>query len=217
MLRGAMTESPQAPWSDFRQELRGYLLRRVQEPADADDVLQDVFERLQRRPEDLAQANNPSAWLYSVTRNALIDHARRAAARERSLGRLRTELDTTGREGSGTEDLGPASVLARCLRPMIHELPARDRQALEWVELEGLTQREAAERAGISVSGMKARVQRARRRLRERILACCAVDLDARGGVIGFAPRGETESKRRTREACDTCEPTPLETGGRRS
>lgn len=191
----------QEPWSRFQRELRGYLLRRVREPADAEDVLQDVFERLQRRPGDLARAENPSAWLYSVTRNALIDHGRRHTARERSLDRLRAEPDEARTGPGGAEEDEAAALLARCLRPLIAQLAPRDREALEWVDLEGLTQREAAARAGISVSGMKARVQRARRRLRERILQCCAVELDARGGVMDFAPRAAAPRRRR----CERC------------
>ncbi|WP_220448470.1 sigma factor-like helix-turn-helix DNA-binding protein [Nonomuraea mesophila] len=50
-------------------------------------------------------------------------------------------------------------------------------------EYEGLTQSEAARRLGISVSGMKSRVQRARGRLRELLTGCCAVAMDARGAV----------------------------------
>jgi predicted DNA-binding protein (UPF0251 family) len=52
-----------------------------------------------------------------------------------------------------------------------------------------MTQRAAAERAGISLTAMKARVQRARRRLKAALLECCQFALDARGGVIGCASR----------------------------
>jgi RNA polymerase sigma-70 factor (ECF subfamily) len=82
-----------------------------------------------------------------------------------------------------------ATVAARCLRPIVDTLPATDRDAIDMIELRGMTQRAAAERAGISLTAMKARVQRARRRLKAALLECCQFALDARGGVIGCASR----------------------------
>jgi RNA polymerase sigma-70 factor (ECF subfamily) len=72
---------------------------------------------------------------------------------------------------------------------MIEQLPAKHRDALVLAELEGTTQAEAATRHGVSLSGMKSRVQRARRGLRDAILECCRVALDRRGGVIGYEKR----------------------------
>ncbi len=66
---------------------------------------------------------------------------------------------------------------------MLERLPQRDRQAITLVEYEGLTQNEAARRLGISLSGMKSRVQRARGRLCELLTGCCAVAMDVRGAV----------------------------------
>ena len=66
------------------------------------------------------------------------------------------------------------------------------RDALEAIELRGMTQKEAAERAGISLTAMKARVQRARRRLKSALLECCEFVLDARGGVLDCASRARS-------------------------
>jgi RNA polymerase sigma-70 factor (ECF subfamily) len=71
----------------------------------------------------------------------------------------------------------------------VARLPSPYREAVTLVELEGLTAREAAEMVGISVSGMKSRVQRGRAQLREMLDACCEIALDARGKVVEFTPR----------------------------
>lgn len=63
------------------------------------------------------------------------------------------------------------------------------REAITRVELEGLTTREAAEMVGISVRGMKSRVQRGRVQLRRMFDQCCEIVLDARNKVTGFTPR----------------------------
>ena len=80
--------------------------------------------------------------------------------------------------------------LAACLSPLIERLPPLYRQALEVTELGGISQVEAAAELGLSVSGMKARVQRARRQLREQLLDCCHVELDRRRAPTEIRPRG---------------------------
>jgi RNA polymerase sigma-70 factor (ECF subfamily) len=79
--------------------------------------------------------------------------------------------------------------LARCLTPLVERLPASYREALVLTEVEGATQAEAAARLGLSVSGMKTRVQRARGRLKDLLLDCCHVELDRRRGVTGYRSR----------------------------
>ena len=71
----------------------------------------------------------------------------------------------------------------------VAQLESPYREAVTLVELEGLTAREAAEMVGISISGMKSRVQRGREQLRTLFDACCEIALDVRGKVTDYAPR----------------------------
>ena len=80
------------------------------------------------------------------------------------------------------EDATAASEIARCLVPLIRDLPQPYSEALLLTEIEGLTQAAAAARIGISVSGMKSRVQRGRAKLKRALLRCCTVQVDRRGG-----------------------------------
>ncbi|MFO0634577.1 MAG: TauD/TfdA family dioxygenase [Nannocystaceae bacterium] len=70
-------------------------------------------------------------------------------------------------------------------------LPSPYREALTLTELEGLTQREAAQMLGVSLSGMKSRVQRGRVQLRRALEGCCDIAVDARGRVIAYTPRSD--------------------------
>ena len=98
-------------------------------------------------------------------------------------------------EEPGTPEL--RGELSRCLAPLIERLPGSYRQALVLTEVEGLTQADAASRLGLSVSGMKTRVQRARGRLKDLLLDCCHVELDRRRGVSGYrSRRGQCECGR---------------------
>ena len=89
-----------------------------------------------------------------------------------------------------TEDERAAEAeLAPCLTPMVAGLAEPYRSAIELTSVHGLTQAEAAKRAGVSVSGMKSRVQRAREQLKTMLLRCCEVAIDRRRGVADFQPR----------------------------
>jgi RNA polymerase sigma-70 factor (ECF subfamily) len=96
----------------------------------------------------------------------------------------------------GLEDDGPnlAEELAACVAPFVAMLASPYRQALTLTELEGLSHSDAAKMLGISVSGMKSRVQRGRIRLRHMFDACCEIALDVRGHVIACEPRAPNAS-----------------------
>jgi RNA polymerase sigma-70 factor (ECF subfamily) len=79
--------------------------------------------------------------------------------------------------------------LAPCLTPMVARLAEPYRSAIEMTSVQGLTQTEAAKRAGVSVSGMKSRVQRARDQLKQMLLRCCEVDVDRRRGIADYQVR----------------------------
>ena len=72
---------------------------------------------------------------------------------------------------------------------MVARLSEPYREAIELTSVHGLTQAEAAKRAGVSISGMKSRVQRAREQLKGMLLRCCEVDVDRRRGVADFHMR----------------------------
>jgi RNA polymerase sigma-70 factor (ECF subfamily) len=83
----------------------------------------------------------------------------------------------------------PEARLALSLKETVLALPEPHRQALLLTEYEGLNQRELAERLGISFSGAKSRVQRARQKLRSVLQECCHCELDRRGRVVDYYPR----------------------------
>jgi RNA polymerase sigma-70 factor (ECF subfamily) len=80
--------------------------------------------------------------------------------------------------------------VASWLDPMMALLPEEDREVLRRADLEGLTQKELAARLGLSVTGAKSRVQRARKRLKEVLLGCCHVEMDRRGNAIDYTRKG---------------------------
>lgn len=178
-----MTVSSERIWVELHQQLRAFVARRIANPADVDDVVQEIFVRIHARISTLDDAERLQAWVYQIARNAIADYYR-ATHRQREQPAEDAVLDIA-QEPDTAED-APEVELARCVTPLLEQLPATYRTALELTELAGLTQQAAAERLGLSHSGMKSRVQRGRRQMRDMLLACCAVEFDRRGGVIDY-------------------------------
>lgn len=181
-------ESIEAVWREFSGELRRFIVRRVAQPQDAEDILQLVALRLVQNSDDQRDRLTLLGWLYAVTRNAIIDHYRSAAHRREVVSSVLPETPTADHSDDG-DALQALTDLAACVRPLLRVLPADQAAAVQLVDLEGVSQVEAARAVGLSVSGMKSRVQRGRRALRGAIAACCHLQLDARGEVQEFAPR----------------------------
>ena len=168
-------------WTDLRDRLRGFVGRRIGDPHAADDVAQDVLLRLHRSMGELRVEDRLDAFAYRIARNAIIDHYRsRASAKETPAepDDLAARSDAGGDTGHDPDADGPRQELARCLAPLIRELPEPYREALTLTDLGKLSQVEAAEVVGLSVPGMKSRVQRARAQVYELLTGCCAVALD---------------------------------------
>lgn len=172
-------------WRDLDAKLRPFIARRVRSEADADDVVQDVFLRMLKGLPDLRDEQRFGPWVYTIARSAIVDH-QRAAARHRVATGAPEELEEPPLE---EDDRVVERELAGYIAPFIAMLPTTYREALTLTELEGLTQREAAEMLGISLSGMKSRVQRGRAQLRKALEDCCHIALDARGKVVSCEPR----------------------------
>jgi len=191
--RGSETEKV---WLEFRTRLLGFIRSRVDDEADAEDILQDVFVRIHAHSEKLGDVSHLSGWLFQITRNAITDHYRSAASASRTLENAVRETRTTETETAADwagfrephDEPTDGNGLAGCMRFLMSRLPRNYEEAVELVELDGLTQREAAEKTGISLSGMKSRVQRGRSQLRGALLSCCKVELDGRQRVIDYEP-----------------------------
>lgn len=185
--RTPVTERPDANWAETLDRLRAFIAARVGDKDLAGDITQNVLVR-SIASGALDRVDNPTAWLYRSARNAVIDHYRTRRIHEPIV-----DLDLWPNPDAPDNEPNEATrALAQCLKPMLAELPDAARDALTRVDLHGETHQHAAEELGISVSGMKSRVQRARRQLKDRLTRCCQVDLDRTGAVTDYHPAKTT-------------------------
>lgn len=194
-----MTTTVMEIWQQVHDGLRAFIAKRMADEAEIDDILQEVFLRMHRGIDGLKDPQRVVSWVYQITRHAIIDHYQAPRRREMPAG-LAADMETTG-TAPATPGIGDSndsgehrSELAGCLRPMIDQLGKDYREALTLVELEGLTQQAAAKRIGLSLSGMKSRVQRGRQQLKRKLDDCCLIQLDQRKGVAEYTVRDPKRS-----------------------
>jgi len=183
-----MTTSETA-FQEFRGHLSRFIAKRLSNRNDVEDILQDVFLRVVRNEQSLQNTKVPLAWLYTVTRSALIDHYRK-----------QSRILLQDMEGMAAEDVHTTSQQAetdfdRCLSPLIDSLPAKYREAVKFVDIDGRRQTELAEKTGLSVSAAKSRAQRGRKMLKDAILNCCHVELDNFNNVVALEPNDTDREK----------------------
>ena len=182
-----ITSQLDGSWAKAFERLRSFIALRVGNDEVAADIAQDVLVR-SIAAGALQSVQNPTAWLYRSARNAVIDHYRTRHIHQ-SLDQVAVELWP---EPSPVDDRPNEATreLAYCLRPLLTQLPDTYRDALDRVDLAGQSHHVAAAELNISTSGMKSRVQRARRQLKELLTDCCAVHLDRLGAVTSYEPNG---------------------------
>lgn len=179
-------------WHEFAEKLGQFIRSRVPDPTTAEDIQQDVFVKIQQRLGQLQDPAKLQSWIYLIARNAVIDHYRSRKETTEVPETMPAEAPENDREIEG---------LKASFRRMINSLPEPYRTALVLTELEGITQKQLAERLGISLSGAKSRVQRAREQLKDMLNECCLFEFDRRGRVIECTPRANG--------GCEDCRAKP--------
>ncbi len=166
-------------WEQHEVELRGWLRRRLANPADAEDMLQNLFLKTLRQQKAFCQIDNARAWLFAIARNMVIDKAR--------SGNEPLELPD---DLAAPPPPAPAAVerLTACLPQALAALTPTDRAVITCCDLDGMTQVEFARQHNLSIPGVKSRLQRARKRLRAGLEIACQVRFDAAGQVCCFVP-----------------------------
>jgi RNA polymerase sigma-70 factor (ECF subfamily) len=153
-------------WDNFKGQLLGFIKKRVKNSFDAEDILQDIFIKIHLNIGTLSEKDRLETWVYRITRNAIIDFYRKDK-KNSSLD----QIDVEDVVESLLEQ--PDFYFTKCLMPLIEGLPAKYQEAFVKTELEGISQKVYAEELGISYSGAKSRVQRAKVQLQSLFVECC--------------------------------------------
>lgn len=174
-----MTVSINEMWVEFSLPLRRFISKRISNAQDVDDVLQDIYIKIHQNSANLKDDTKIHAWVYRITRNAIVDYYRKKESVE--LVELPDDISN-----ENEEELSYNGEIAACLRTMIDSLPEKYKEAVLLTEFKNHTQKELSEKMGLSLSGAKSRVQRGRKMLKDMLLGCCQLEFDRRGNVIEY-------------------------------
>lgn len=163
--------------TQYQAALRAFLLSRMSNPADVDDVLQEALTKTFRNFHKLDSSEKIKPWLFQIAHNAMIDHYRRTR-------RVASVLSEDLWYGDPIETAEHS--FEGCVKPFLDALPGEARDLLLAVELEGVSQKQYAEELGVSYSTLKSRVQASRKHLRQLFDECCDIAFASDGSVLDY-------------------------------
>ncbi|NLS11872.1 RNA polymerase sigma factor SigZ [Vibrio sp. SM6] len=156
-------------WQAHKAQLRQYVSKRVKDIDAVDDILQDVYIKASTNLHQLKSQGSLKGWLYRIAHNTIMDFYRKHQPYDELPADLVAEEADDGLEAR--------EELAQCLLPLIDDMPEKYSLPLRLAELEGVPQQVIADKLGLSLSGAKSRVQRSRVKFREKLMACCDVEI----------------------------------------
>lgn len=174
-------------WVSHSPKLMSYILKHVQDKYEAEDILQEVGIRVQKNASKIKDISNVEARLYRIAHNLIIDYFR--GANKYLLIEDINEL--SGQDNPGQENYNKET--AECLLKLVERLPAVYKEAIIESDYKGKKQSILGRKWGLSNSGSKTRIQRARRRLKDVLINCCEVKSDGAGNIIDLHDKAKTE------------------------
>lgn len=175
-------------WQEYHSRLKAFIKSRISDEMAAEDTLQTVFLKMHTGLASLKDKTKLQSWLYQISRNAIADYFR--------LQKPTVDIPERLTLPGLAADEKVKQELSECLRPMIQLLPENYREAIILSELKGYTQRQVAHLQGISLSGVKSRIQRGRALLKKKLADCCRLEFDHNGRLCDYERKGK---------ACDPC------------
>jgi RNA polymerase sigma factor (sigma-70 family) len=162
--------------AEHRSRLRDFIRRRVPDPSEAEDIVQEVFCELVEANRLLMPIDHVTGWLYRVARNRITDLFRKkkpanfsGAAEEDEDGALKQLEDLLPSPDAGPEALYARKALLDELESALDELPREQREVFVAHELEGRSFKELSAESGVGVNTLLSRKRYAVMHLRQRL------------------------------------------------
>ncbi|NJO92756.1 MAG: RNA polymerase sigma factor SigZ [Chloroflexia bacterium] len=191
-----MEQNIEKIWKNIHDPLKSFILKKVKDPAETDDIIQETFIKMKLNIEKLQDFSKINSWVYQIARNNINDYFRNKNKLSEKLPEDLNSLKLVTEEDDEIKTLIQTKRFSDYTSSVINQLPEKYRDAVYWVDIKGITQNELAEKLGISVSGAKSRVQRGRQKIKEIVLQCCDVNADKYGNIVDYVPRNPERRKR---------------------
>ncbi len=168
---GDMMEITPDTWEHYRHELNRFIHRRIENPMDAEDLLQDVLIKAYQKQGQLTDGGKLRGWLYQIARHAITDYYRLNRNGQVALDDWSSILMTA------IEEPDHEAALLACVSCLIEELPDKYRDPLMASDIHEIPQHVLSQQLGLSYSGLKSRVQRGREKLKQSLESICGAEV----------------------------------------
>jgi len=167
-------------WKEFNEQLLSFIKTRVSDDEIAKDILQEVFIKIHKKIDSIKDSEKITSWVYQITRNSIIDFYRKEKKKS-TIPNLENislqEIDVQNPDFS------------KCISPFLKQLSEKDRELLNKISFEGISQKEYADLHNLSYTATKSRVQRARKKLKQAFIKCCDIKTDKYGNIISHSQK----------------------------
>ncbi len=150
----------------LRKEFLGFLTKRLADPAAAEDILQASYAKAIEHGHGIRDDESTVPWFYRLLRNALIDHYRRRAVRDKTDTQYASEAAVS----CGTQ---LEKTVCACIQDVVRDLKGEYREAIERIDLGGQTVEEFARAREITANNASVRLHRARKAIAKELTALC--------------------------------------------
>jgi len=165
-------------WKEFGHRLKNFIKKRVKNEATTDDILQEVFLKIEKNIDQLNDTKKCLPWIYRITQNTIADHYRKKTIES-------VDIDLSDIPDID-EEIDRSHEIKSALEPFIDALPKQYKEALISIDIQGMSQKDFAEKNDLSLSGAKSRIQRARKLLKKGLCDCCEFHSDIYGNIIDY-------------------------------
>jgi len=164
-------------WAEYRLALKRFLHSKVTNEADVEDLLQEILIKTYNNLHLVKKQKSVKSWLFQIANNTIIDYYRKKA-----------RINNTAVEVlSPTDEETPKNLdLSYCISPFVNALPDESARLLTAIDINNESQKQYAEKIGVSYSTLKSRVQKSRVLLKQVFHDCCHFDIDKRGNVYDY-------------------------------
>ncbi|WP_290796786.1 RNA polymerase sigma factor SigZ [Flavihumibacter sp. UBA7668] len=173
-----------AIYTRFYQVLLGFIKSKVNNHQDAEDILQNVFIKVAGGVGELNRKEKLQSWIYTISRNSIIDYYR-VISGKKSI----SSEEAIAEHFTDEEYIDTTKGLDYCLLNFVKQLPEEYRDIIIDVELNGIKQKDLAEKYKLAYPSVRSRVQRGREKLKQILLDCCHIQWDNRGNILEVQSR----------------------------
>lgn len=172
-------------WQDIRHNLYLFVVKRVDNPQSAEDIVQDILLKAVEKIDGLQDEEKFLPWLYKIARNTIIDHYRKKRPEQTLPEMLALEEGSTD---SVLQELEP------CVTSLMDKLPDKYRDALFQAHFTDSKLQDIADSEGVSLPAIKSRVQRGRQQLKAHLHACCTITSNSTDNIVDVQYPPECQS-----------------------